>query len=157
MSRSSELWPPGQEEVKAWFDAYVEISGLPLSPTYQRKQALWALRRLPSVITFDEFRAVLNGIKRHMQRGTGGYTETSLDWRNTVAKTDKMEELALMVRQSRLRRRGVKPATLAAQTHPLPAGGSVTVLAPEPPAERPKIDLAAATRAEIEKLRGDQS
>jgi hypothetical protein len=146
-------WPPQQQHLQALFTAYVEESGIPISPSYLRKQALREMDRRG--LTAEDVRAVIRGIKTHVARGTHGYTDASLDWRNAMGDVDTFEERALKIRQARLRRKGAKPVPVVRHTTALPDGASVSRLAPSVPGtEVASIDVAKALREFADKLRG---
>jgi hypothetical protein len=145
------IWPPEQAHLQALFVAYTEASGIPLSPSHDRKAVLREMDRRG--LTPEDVRAVIGRVKWHLAKGTKGFSDASLDWRNAMGDADKFEERALKLRQEQARKAGVRPVKDAAQTRQVAAGESVTVLAPEV-TERKPINLTEATRAEIEKLRG---
>jgi len=111
-------------ELQPLLDAYVACTGLAVSLSYQRQLALTELHARG--LTADDVRAVLERLKRLIARGEKGYTENSLDFRNTLGNADTFEERALRLRQEAFRR--AKPKQEVAKTTALPNGDSITVL-----------------------------
>lgn len=135
-----KMEPPA--ELKALLDAYIEITGLPVTLSYQRSQALTELHARG--VTADDVRAVLQKLKRLVASGTKGYSDASLDFRNTLGNVDTFEERVLKCRQEAARRRR-PPTPIVAHTTTLPDGQSVTRLAPAAKkTEVPKIDVKKA-------------
>lgn len=139
-----KLVPP--PHLQALLDAYVEVTGLAVTLSYQRAQTLRELDRRG--ITPADVRAVLQRLKGHIERGVKGYTDASLDWRNAMQE-DTLEERALKLRQERARKAGAArvqaagtPRAATVQT----GDGTVTRLAP-PGDAVPEVDPAAVKRA----------
>ena len=132
-----------RDHLRALLAAYVDFTGLPVVWTHEREKVLRELDR--RMVTPDEVRAVLAGVKRHMARGTFGYTEASLDFRNAM-KPDTMEERVLMMRQAKGRKAGavrVQASCMSrAETVPVPGGGTVTRIVPprDTVPEVPRVD-----------------
>lgn len=135
----------GRQHLRDLLSAYVEVTGLAVAWTWDREKVLRELDRRG--VSPDEVRAVLVVVKRHMARGTFGYTEASLDFRNAM-KPDAMEERVLKVRQAKGRTAGAKRERAAglprAETVPSPAGGTVSRIEPPrgPAPEVPPVDGA---------------
>jgi len=117
-------------ELQPLLDAYVACTGLAVSLSYQRQLALTELHARG--LTADDVRAVLERLKRLIARGEKGYTENSLDFRNTLGNADTFEERALRLRQEAFRRQAAKPKAQVAVVR-----GDVTVLDDAPAAEVP--------------------
>jgi hypothetical protein len=125
--------PPAH--LKALLDAYVEVTALPVTLSYQRALVLTELH--DRGITPDDVWAVLTRIKRHISAGTGGFTDSSLDFRNALGNPDTFEERALKLRQEQLRKKGIRRAPDVAKTRTLPDGSTTTVLVPTPRSKEP--------------------
>jgi hypothetical protein len=139
-----KLVPP--PHLQALLDAYVEVTGLAVTLSYQRAQTLRELDRRG--ITPADVRAVLQRLKGYVERGVKGYTDASLDWRNAMQE-DTLEERALKLRQERARKAGA--ARVQAASTPRAAtvqtgDGNVTRLA-SPGDAVPEVDPAAVKRA----------
>lgn len=135
-----------RDHLRALHEAYVECSGIPVSLSYERRQTLREFDRRE--FTADDVRAVINQVKAWIARGD--LPESSLDWRNAMAKVDQFEERALKIRQARSRRAGAKRQAAAqaprAAHRTLPDGSTLAVIA-TPAAtvtDVPVIDLKKA-------------
>lgn len=135
--------PAERAHLKALWDAYFCATELPLlTPSHRRMMDLKELDRRG--VKPEDVRGVIAGLKRAIANGQKGYTESSLDWRNTVGAVDKFEELVNRYRQAVQRRRGVTRE--AAQSTPRPTerkladGTTMNVLDSQPtPAFVPPI------------------
>lgn len=130
--------PAERAHLKALWDAYFRATELPLlTASHRRMMDLKELDRRG--VKPEDVRGVIVGLKRAIANGQKGYTESSLDWRNTLGAVDKFEELVNRYRQAVQRRRGV--AREAAQAAPRPVsrntgdGSTVNVLDSQPAAE----------------------
>ena len=121
-------------------DAYIAETGLRVSMSYQRDQALQeSLRR---GITPEDIRLVMRELKKLVQstrREHECYTDRCLDFNNAIGNADKLEERVLRLRQ-REARKPKKQAPVAVTT------GDVTRLVEAPPKEPNVIDVSAALR-----------
>jgi hypothetical protein len=108
-------WPPAQQHLRALFDAYVESSGVPLTPSPLRKQVLREMDR--RALTPEDVRAVIGRIQHHLRSGTKGYTDASLDWRNAMANVDIFEERALKLRLQKKARKSPAAPTRPIESH----------------------------------------
>ena len=134
-----------RDHLRALFDAYVKTSGIPLTLSYPRLATLREFDRRK--LTPEDVVSVVQGIKAHIDRGTQGYTESSIDWRNAMGDVDTFEERALKARQSKERRKGSKPRPVVAVTTAVSPGESVTRLDQAPPSDLvPPIDMKKALR-----------
>lgn len=138
-----------REHLRALHAAYVETSGVPVSLSPLRTYALREMDRRG--LTPADVIAVISRIKWHLAKGTTGYTEASLDWRNAMQNVDTFEERALKLRQEKARKATAKkPEAPRAQT--LPDGNTVLGAAPaEPAADAERI--AAQVREQAEEFR----
>ena len=142
-----KLEPP--PHLAALLAAYVEVTGLPVMMSYERARALTDLH--DRGMTADDVRAVVGKLKRRVQSGVKGYTDSSLDFRNALGNVDTFEERALKQRQEKARKAGAGAAVArsreVATTRPHPGGGTVTVFAA--PGEKPirPVDPAVVGKA----------
>lgn len=130
------------------FDAYVRASGIAVSPSMPRIDACAEIAARG--FTAEDVVAVLKRIQGHLSKGTLGYTDASLDFRNAMLKVDLFEERALKLRQEKARRPVAKK--LVPVSRPLPDGRTETVQAPELEREVPAVDVSAALRKMADEL-----
>lgn len=116
---------PARQAQEALFDAYVSATGLPVHLSHSRRFDLQKL--VECGVTPDELRAVLRNIQRKMARAEGGYTETSLLWRNAM-NPDAMEENVQLFRQAKARAKGARPKPAVPRTDTLADGSTVSRL-----------------------------
>lgn len=118
---------------QALYDAYVEATGQALYLSTPRRFVLRAL--VDRGITAADVRAVLAALQKKIARGDGGFTDSSMSFRNAM-EPDKLEERALLLRQQKSRSKGARPKPLAPRTQMLPDGSTITRLddAPTPDA-----------------------
>jgi len=130
----------GREHLRALLAAYTEATGLALTLSPERARVLREMDRRG--FTPADVRAVMGGIKAHIARGTHGYTDASLDWRNAMRHVDTFEERVQKCRQAAVRKAGARRAQAAAapraETVPTPDGGTVTRIEP-PRATVPEV------------------
>lgn len=140
------LEPP--PHLQKLLDAYVSATNLPVSLSCQRAHMLTDLHNRG--ITAEDVTAVLNAVKRKIERGDGGFTEASLDFRNAM-NPDTLEERALLLRQqaARKKKRLVKAETV---THTMADGSTVSVLTSNSDSQPPKLVDMAAFKAGIRDL-----
>lgn len=131
MSEATKL----KAHLKPLWDAYFSETGLPeLTASHPRMMALKELDRRG--VKPEDIRGVIAGIKRAIANGVTGFTEASLDWKNTIGAVDRFEERVLRYRQAVQRRRGVAREAAQAAPRPmerkLPDGSTLNVLDSEP-------------------------
>ena len=128
MKRANFLEQTAPPEILAMLAAYVEASGLAVSLSYERGRVLAEL--IAREFAPADVRAVTLAIKRKIARGDGGFTETSILFRNVLGDPDVFEERALLLRQQLARKAGAKPKPEVAHERTLPDGSKVAVLGP---------------------------
>jgi hypothetical protein len=148
------------EHLRAMMDAYKAATGLRLTLSYARMQALAMIAALDVEDGEEPFgaadvAAVMGELKRLIARGAHGYTEASLDFRNAILDVDKFEERARKLRQRALRLRGTAPKRLEATTTKLPDGSTVTRLALPQPDDAPRPVSLGSVKAAVRKLADD--
>jgi hypothetical protein len=127
--------PAERAHLKALWEAYFSATGLlPLTASHRRLMDLKELDRRG--VKPEDVRGVIAGLKRAISNGTKGYTEASLDWRNTLGAVDKFEELVNRYRQAVQRRRGATREAAEAVPRPierkLADGSTLSVLDSQP-------------------------
>lgn len=136
MAFVSRKFPKAQPIV----DAYVAVTGRPVSWTLQREIA--AHRIAEAGYTPADVEMVLKTIQHRLEKGMSGYTSMSLSFTNAVEKFERFEDILLDVR-AKLARRQVK--------NPKPSPTAAPVSAPAPVSEAE----AARIVAEAKKLRAE--
>jgi len=116
-------------DLKALLDAYVAVTGIAVSLSFKRQYDLGQL--VERGMTAQDVTDVLQKLKRLVARGTHGYTDASLDFRNALGNPDTFEERALKLRQENFRRKASQPKAQIAVVR-----GDCTVL-DEQPANEP--------------------
>lgn len=143
---------PARLAQEALFAAYISATGfVSLTLSHSRRFDLQAMVEMG--LTAGEVTAVIRNIQRKIARSEGGFTETSLLWRNAM-KPSNMEENVLLYRQAKGRAKGARPQPVAARTDALPDGSTVsrldTAVPRDPAAKSLKEMVADAMKGEHE-------
>lgn len=126
-------------ELQALLSAYQQATGFQVSLSYERKRTLSDLHARG--ITPADVTGVLNELKRLIQSGTKGYSDSSLDWRNAMGNPDTVEERVLRLRQRHAR----KPKPVEQVQHERQTGNGTIRVLEDPVSDRsvPAIDVRA--------------
>jgi hypothetical protein len=147
--------PPIVAAARALFHAYVAATGLPI--TYSNHAAFDCRDLAGRGVTPADVSAVIARTRRQMNAGEGGFTASSLLWKNTLGKPDDFEGRVHLERQRRARAKGasLRASVEVREVREMPDGTRIARLVEAPKTEPKPIlpigSLVAAVKAELEK------